>query len=113
MTPLTEASAETHLAGICFKIGPPALVGVEAEWFVHDTRCPEAPVDPARTAAALAALPDHPDGPRFPAGSRFTREPGGQVELSSRPSPPPPTAPRTSGATRPPCAPHSPPRGSG
>jgi glutamate--cysteine ligase len=89
VTPLTEASAETHLAGICFKIGPPALVGVEAEWFVHDTRCPEAPVDPARTAAALAALPDHPDGPRFPAGSRFTREPGGQVELSSRPSPSP------------------------
>lgn len=86
VTPLTEASAETHLAGICFKIGPPALVGVEAEWFVHDSRCPEQPVDPARTTAALAALPEDHDGPRFPAGSRFTREPGGQVELSSRPA---------------------------
>lgn len=89
VTPLTEASAETHLAAICFKIGPPALVGVEAEWFVHDSRCPEKPVEPDRTSAALAALPDHPDGPLFPAGSRFTREPGGQVELSSRPAPTP------------------------
>ena len=86
VTPITEASAETHLAGICFKIGPPELVGVEAEWFVHDSRCPETPVDPDRTNAALAALPKHTDGPQFPAGSRFTREPGGQVELSSRPA---------------------------
>jgi len=86
VTPLTEASAEEHLAGICFKIGPPRLVGVEAEWFVHDGRCPDDPVDPGRVAAALAAFPAHPDGPLFPAGSRLTREPGGQVELSSPPA---------------------------
>ncbi|WP_354643324.1 ergothioneine biosynthesis glutamate--cysteine ligase EgtA [Kitasatospora camelliae] len=86
MTPLTEASAEEHLLGICFKIGPPRLIGVEAEWFVHDDRCPDSPVDPDRVAAALTALPTHPDGPRFPAGARLTREPGGQVELSSLPA---------------------------
>ncbi|GAA2840700.1 ergothioneine biosynthesis glutamate--cysteine ligase EgtA [Kitasatospora paracochleata] len=86
MTPLTEATAERHLAGICFKIGPPRLVGVEAEWFVHDARCPDDPVDPDRVAAALAALPAHPEGPQLPAGSRLTHEPGGQVELSSQPA---------------------------
>ncbi|MFF2815717.1 ergothioneine biosynthesis glutamate--cysteine ligase EgtA [Kitasatospora cineracea] len=83
---LTEASAERHLGAICFKIGPPALVGVEAEWFVHDVRCPGSPVDPDRVAAALAVLPDSADGPVLPAGSRLTREPGGQVELSSPPA---------------------------
>ncbi|MEU9127212.1 ergothioneine biosynthesis glutamate--cysteine ligase EgtA [Kitasatospora sp. NPDC048540] len=86
MTPLTEASAEEHLAGICFKIGPPRLIGVETEWFVHDSRCPDIPVDPARAAAAVAALPDHPDGPLLPAGATLTHEPGGQVELSSLPA---------------------------
>ncbi|WP_197084428.1 ergothioneine biosynthesis glutamate--cysteine ligase EgtA [Saccharothrix sp. ST-888] len=91
--PLTEANAEGHLAAICFKIGPPRLVGVEAEWFVHDAENPGSAVAPHRLEQALAALPtdpdgEHPgsDGPLFPAGSRLTREPGGQVELSSPPS---------------------------
>ncbi|WP_342791855.1 ergothioneine biosynthesis glutamate--cysteine ligase EgtA [Kitasatospora atroaurantiaca] len=116
---MTESTAEMHLAGICFKIGPPRLVGVEAEWFVHDARCPDLLVDPRRIADALAAVtapaaqpdgqypdgqypdgrypdgqyPDgrHPDGqypddPHLPAGARLTREPGGQVELSSQPA---------------------------
>ncbi|WP_051055467.1 MULTISPECIES: ergothioneine biosynthesis glutamate--cysteine ligase EgtA [Kitasatospora] len=89
---LTEASAERRLGAICFKIGPPALVGVETEWFVHDVRCPGEPVDPGRVAAALAALPgtidpaDPAGGPVLPSGSRLTREPGGQVELSSPPA---------------------------
>ncbi|MFJ1702677.1 ergothioneine biosynthesis glutamate--cysteine ligase EgtA [Kitasatospora sp. NPDC088346] len=86
MTPLTEASAEEHLAGICFKIGPPRLIGVETEWFVHDSRCPDAPIDPGRTAAAVAALPGTPDNPLLPAGANLTHEPGGQVELSSLPA---------------------------
>ncbi|MER8182042.1 ergothioneine biosynthesis glutamate--cysteine ligase EgtA [Kitasatospora sp. NPDC094015] len=86
MTPLTEASAEEHLAGICFKIGPPRLIGVETEWFVHDSRCPDTPVDPARAAAAIATLPGHPEDPRLPAGATLTHEPGGQVELSSPPA---------------------------
>ncbi|MDH6575142.1 ergothioneine biosynthesis glutamate--cysteine ligase EgtA [Kitasatospora sp. MAP5-34] len=101
MTPLTESTAEDHLLGICFKIGPPRLVGVEAEWFVHDSRCPQAPVEPHRVAAALAQLPtaaepvhpdpahsggEQPEPPLLPAGARLTREPGGQVELSSPPA---------------------------
>ncbi|GAA2238848.1 ergothioneine biosynthesis glutamate--cysteine ligase EgtA [Kitasatospora cystarginea] len=88
--PLTEANAEGHLAAICFKIGPPRLVGVEAEWFVHDVRSPGAQVQPERVTQALAALPadpaGSPPGPLFPAGSLLTREPGGQVELSSPPA---------------------------
>lgn len=101
MTPLTESTAEDHLLGICFKIGPPRLVGVETEWFVHDSRCPAEAVDPGRVADALAALPihppaphpngqrpngRHPEDPLLPAGSRLTHEPGGQVELSSPPA---------------------------
>ncbi|MGK4584340.1 ergothioneine biosynthesis glutamate--cysteine ligase EgtA [Kitasatospora sp. HPMI-4] len=88
--PLTEANAEGHLTAICFKIGPPRLTGVEAEWFVHDLRYPDAAVDPRRVNRALAALPSGPDrrppGPLFPAGSALTHEPGGQVELSSPPA---------------------------
>ncbi|MDH6125354.1 ergothioneine biosynthesis glutamate--cysteine ligase EgtA [Kitasatospora sp. GP82] len=91
--PLTEANAEGHLTAICFKIGPPRLVGVEAEWFIHDTGNPGSAVAPDRVDRALAALPTrpdgqhpHPDGPFLPAGSRLTREPGGQVELSSPPA---------------------------
>ncbi|MFJ8042059.1 ergothioneine biosynthesis glutamate--cysteine ligase EgtA [Kitasatospora sp. NPDC096147] len=86
--PLSESAALSHLSGICFKIGPPRLVGAEAEWFVHDPLSPTEPVAPARLAEALGALPVHrgPDGPQLPSGSVLTREPGGQVELSSQPA---------------------------
>lgn len=88
--PLTESAALSHLAGICFKIGPPRLIGVEAEWFVHDGDCPELPVDPRRLADALSALPTHQDpgdpAPLLPSGTGLTYEPGGQVELSSPPA---------------------------
>ncbi|MFD7902307.1 ergothioneine biosynthesis glutamate--cysteine ligase EgtA [Kitasatospora sp. NPDC059747] len=72
---------------MCFKIGPPRLVGVEVEWFVHDDRCPSRPVPPERTHAALRSLPlGGEDGTSLPSGSRLTLEPGGQVELSSPPA---------------------------
>lgn len=86
VSPLTESEAESHLHGVCFKIGPPRLVGAEIEWFVHDSRCPDTLVDPCRVEAALASLPFDEDGPRLPARSRITHEPGGQVELSSLPA---------------------------
>ncbi|MFI6445764.1 ergothioneine biosynthesis glutamate--cysteine ligase EgtA [Kitasatospora sp. NPDC050543] len=86
VTPLTESTAQNHVAGVCFKIGPPRLVGVEVEWFVHDDRCPDSVVEPERIAAALESLPPHPGGLVLPAGSLITREPGGQVELSSPPA---------------------------
>ncbi|WP_229758525.1 ergothioneine biosynthesis glutamate--cysteine ligase EgtA [Peterkaempfera bronchialis] len=86
VTPLTESRAEAYVASICFKIGPPRRVGVELEWLVQDARDPDAPVDPARIDAAVEALGLRPPDPTLPAGSRITREPGGQVELSSPPA---------------------------
>ncbi|WP_083976087.1 ergothioneine biosynthesis glutamate--cysteine ligase EgtA [Kitasatospora azatica] len=83
VTPLTENAAETYVASTCFKIGPPGQVGVELEWFVHDSDRPHAAPSPARVSAALDALRLPPDHPLLPLGSRVTREPGGQVELSS------------------------------
>ncbi len=87
VSPLTESAARRHMSGVCFKIGPPRLIGVEVEWFVHDDRCPTEPVAPERLNAALDALPiGGPDGTSLPSGARLTLEPGGQVELSSPPA---------------------------
>ena len=80
---LREDEALAHIAGICFKTGPPRRTGVELEWLVRDHRDPLAPVPVERLRAALALL-----GPTgvLPNGGRITLEPGGQVELSSRPA---------------------------
>jgi ergothioneine biosynthesis glutamate--cysteine ligase EgtA len=80
---LTPKDARAHISGVCFKTGPPpALVGVELEWVVHDLVDPLRPIDPARIDRALEPL--GADG-ALPGGSALSREPGGQVELSSRP----------------------------
>jgi len=81
---LTLQDAGAHIRGVCFKTGPPAQVGVELEWLVHDAADPLRPVAAARVEQALdgLAVPG-----ALPGGSRLTREPGGQVELSSRPGP--------------------------
>ncbi|HET9173450.1 MAG TPA: ergothioneine biosynthesis glutamate--cysteine ligase EgtA [Actinospica sp.] len=81
---LTAQDAGAHVRGVCFKTGPPALVGVELEWLVHDLVDPLRPVPAARMERALDGL-GAPGA--FPGGSAFSREPGGQVELSSRPGP--------------------------
>jgi glutamate--cysteine ligase len=62
---------------VCFKTGPPGLVGTELEWIVVDR------ADPTRTVpiAALRDLLDAAGAP--PRGSAVTFEPGGQLELSS------------------------------
>ena len=62
---------------VCFKTGPPGLVGTELEWIVVDRD------DPARTVP-IPVLRDLLDaaGP-LPRGSSVTFEPGGQLELSS------------------------------
>jgi len=80
---LREDEALAHIAGVCFKTGPPRRTGVELEWLVRDHRDPLAPVPMERLRAALAQL-----GPLdvLPNGGRITLEPGGQVELSSRPA---------------------------
>jgi glutamate--cysteine ligase len=79
---LTPRDAGAHIRGVCFKTGPPARVGVELEWLVHDLAEPLRPVPPARVETALAALAA---AGALPGGGSLTREPGGQVEVSSRP----------------------------
>ncbi|WP_086789536.1 ergothioneine biosynthesis glutamate--cysteine ligase EgtA [Crossiella equi] len=87
-----RAEAEAYVASVCFKTGPPALVGVELEWTVHHTGQPQRQLtlDTLRDALGQHAppqlLPDSPYLP-LPNGSPVTVEPGGQVELSSLPAP--------------------------
>ncbi|MEU9716757.1 ergothioneine biosynthesis glutamate--cysteine ligase EgtA [Streptomyces sp. NPDC047976] len=79
-TPLTEAAAEELVHGICFKTGPPRLLGAELEWLVLDAERPWLPLPPERLTAAHAAAR------ALPLNSRLTVEPGGQLELSSAPA---------------------------
>ncbi|SEF16932.1 ergothioneine biosynthesis glutamate--cysteine ligase EgtA [Streptomyces sp. Ag109_O5-10] len=78
---VTEQQAEALVEGVCFKTGPPRSVGVEVEWLVHRERAPHEPVGREELAAAHADLRD------LPLTSGLSIEPGGQVELSSRPAP--------------------------
>ncbi|TDP91974.1 glutamate--cysteine ligase [Labedaea rhizosphaerae] len=78
------------MASICFKHGPPGLLGTELEWTVHHAKDPTLPIDPDHLAAALGPhCPPtlHRDGRNvpLPAGSPVTVEPGGQVEISAPP----------------------------
>src|SRR5215475_10338151 len=85
--PLSELAAEAYVGRTCFKTGPPALVGVELEWLVHDADRPQTPVPSERVWTALADLIDHPARPVLSSGGSLTTEPGGQLELSSPPAP--------------------------
>ncbi|MBF6210662.1 ergothioneine biosynthesis glutamate--cysteine ligase EgtA [Nocardia puris] len=86
----SRAVAEAYVGGVCFKLGPPGLLGAELEWLTEHGECP-APRPPS--SAFAAALGPHappsvaPDSPALPlpGGSRITVEPGGQIELSSAP----------------------------
>jgi hypothetical protein len=62
----TAEDVHAYVAKICFKTGPPALVGVELEWTIHHDADPARPLDPAvlRTALDSHAPPTlDPDGP--------------------------------------------------
>nr|WP_206324328.1 ergothioneine biosynthesis glutamate--cysteine ligase EgtA [Streptomyces sp. HNM0574] len=74
--------AEDHVGGICFKTGPPRRVGVELEWLVRDSTDPARPVPATRLDGVLDPL--WTPG-ALPGGSRLTREPGGQLEVSAPP----------------------------
>jgi glutamate--cysteine ligase len=82
--------AADYVAGICFKTGPPALLGVELEWTVHHVTDPTRPLDPALLARALqphtpsTVDPESPHLP-LPRGGVLSIEPGGQVEISTPP----------------------------
>lgn len=83
--PLSEPAAEAWIPRTCFKKGPPRRIGVELELLVSG-------LEPDALAThyprhryphlinTLTGGPDRLDG-------RLTVEPGGQVELSSRPGP--------------------------
>ncbi|MFF2362997.1 ergothioneine biosynthesis glutamate--cysteine ligase EgtA [Streptomyces sp. NPDC058122] len=77
---VTEAEVEALVRGICFKTGPPRLLGVEVEWLVHELREPRLPIPPERLEAAYAAVRT------LALNSALTVEPGGQLELSSAPA---------------------------
>lgn len=74
----TSESVRGYVERVCFKTGPPGLVGTELEWLVVSADNPRVPIPISLLRALLAAA-----GPP-PAGSRITYEPGGQLELSSR-----------------------------
>ncbi|MBN3931794.1 ergothioneine biosynthesis glutamate--cysteine ligase EgtA [Streptomyces verrucosisporus] len=80
---LTEDAAEARIAERCFRTGPPRRVGVELEWLVHDRDDPRSALSAERLTGAVAPL-EPPGG--LPGGSALTREPGGQLELSSAPA---------------------------
>ncbi len=42
--------AEQHVSGICFKTGPPGLLGIELEWTVHHINDPTRPLNTALLA---------------------------------------------------------------
>lgn len=77
---LSEDDAEDLLRCICFKTGPPRVVGVEVEWLVHDLERPAVPVDAERLRSA------HDEVRALSLTSALTFEPGGQLELSSAPA---------------------------
>jgi glutamate--cysteine ligase len=85
------ADAEAYVASVCFKHGPPRLVGVELEWLLHRHGPPDTGPDVPALRAALgphAPVSLDPSSPALPlpAGSTVTVEPGGQVELASSPA---------------------------
>jgi glutamate--cysteine ligase len=71
------AAVQGFVRRVCFKTGPPGLVGTELEWLVVSA---DDPTD-AVPIPLLRSLLDAAGPP--PRGSNVTYEPGGQLELSS------------------------------
>src|SRR6476619_6513430 len=78
---ISEAEAIQWLCDRAFSPGQAGRIGVELEWILHD---PRHPCSLSAVAAAMARLA--PGGLRLPAGGQVSFEPGGQVELSTRPA---------------------------
>ncbi|MDN5915422.1 MAG: ergothioneine biosynthesis glutamate--cysteine ligase EgtA [Pseudonocardia sp.] len=88
----SRAEAEAYVASVCFKHGPPKLVGVELEWMLYRPETPDAPLDLDTLRAALgphAPLSLDPSSPALPlpGGCDVTVEPGGQIEIAGPPVP--------------------------
>ncbi|MGH3752728.1 MAG: ergothioneine biosynthesis glutamate--cysteine ligase EgtA [Pseudonocardiaceae bacterium] len=86
----SRAEAEFYVASVCFKHGPPKLLGAELEWVVQHSGNPHRPLEARHLADALGVhvpnslVPDSSQIP-LPYGSPVTVEPGGQLEISSPP----------------------------
>ncbi|AOW91862.1 ergothioneine biosynthesis glutamate--cysteine ligase EgtA [Rhodococcus sp. WMMA185] len=85
----SRPAAEAYVGGVCFKLGPPQLIGAELEWLTAQPPGHARP-DLASLAAALGPHTPRTINPASPAqplpgGSAVTVEPGGQIELSSAP----------------------------
>ncbi|SNS46549.1 ergothioneine biosynthesis glutamate--cysteine ligase EgtA [Rhodococcoides kyotonense] len=84
----SRPAAEAYVASVCFKLGPPQLIGAELEFLTHTADGDRPSL--AHLAIALGEYaprsisPDSPASP-LPGGSAVTVEPGGQIELSSSP----------------------------
>ncbi|WP_395728964.1 ergothioneine biosynthesis glutamate--cysteine ligase EgtA [Nakamurella sp.] len=83
--PLSEAAAEAWIPRTCFKKGPPRRIGVELELLVGGPG-PDALATHYPRHHYLHLIRTLDGGPSRLDG-RLTLEPGGQVELSSRPGP--------------------------
>ncbi|MGB9279236.1 MAG: ergothioneine biosynthesis glutamate--cysteine ligase EgtA [Pseudonocardiaceae bacterium] len=86
----SRAEAEVYVASVCFKHGPPKLLGAELEWVVQHSGNPHRPLHRRHLADALGShVPQSlvPNSPQIslPHGSSLTVEPGGQLEISSPP----------------------------
>lgn len=86
----TCGEAEAYVASVCFKHGPPRLVGAELEWLLHAPADPHAPIDIPTLVAVLGphaptTLDPHSPAEALPQGCTVTVEPGGQVEIASPP----------------------------
>ncbi|MGV9412681.1 ergothioneine biosynthesis glutamate--cysteine ligase EgtA [Nocardia sp. NPDC003693] len=88
----SRAAAEAYIGKVCFKQGPPALIGAELEWLTAIGECSPSAPRPELSVLADALGPHAPQSispasPELalPGGSRVTVEPGGQIELSSAP----------------------------
>lgn len=89
--------AEAYVASVCFKHGPPRLLGTELEWLVRDAADPARRLDLDTVLRALGphaptttrrggVTRQHPEPPApLPHGGLITLEPGGQVEIASPP----------------------------
>ncbi|MCJ0904064.1 ergothioneine biosynthesis glutamate--cysteine ligase EgtA [Rhodococcus sp. ARC_M6] len=84
----SRPAAEAYIGGVCFKQGPPRLIGAEVEWLTNGVGGERPSLEALAVAlgrhAPTSINAQSPAMP-LPGGSIVTVEPGGQIELSSAP----------------------------
>ncbi|WP_042574791.1 ergothioneine biosynthesis glutamate--cysteine ligase EgtA [Rhodococcus sp. MEB064] len=85
----SRPAAETYIARVCFKVGPPRLIGAELEWFTRTATGTRPSLDAVAEALGVHTPQSlRSDSPALAlrSGSIVSVEPGGQIELSSAPA---------------------------